>query len=50
MTVSHDYSRLYHRGLRGFERADRSELIYQRIMCVALTAALIGALHVVGAI
>ena len=43
-TPAHDWHRLHYTGLRGHERADLAERRYQRIMCVLLTLALIGAL------
>ena len=50
MIASHDYNRLYHRGLRGLERADAAERRYQQAMCVLLTLALVAALCLCGGI
>lgn len=41
-TMSHDYSRLYHRGLRGWERRDRGKRLRQAAKYLLATAALIG--------
>ncbi len=50
MNTSHDYARLYHRGLRGIERHDRALRLYHACACVLLTLGIVAALIACGLI
>lgn len=50
MIASHDYNRLYHRGMRGLDRHDRALRLYHACACVLLTLALITMLCLCGGI
>ena len=47
-TMSHDYSRLYHRGLRGLKRSQRRQHRRDALLALAVFLIYLGALVLVG--